>query len=212
MNTDTTPREIDMRRSIMRLELKPVTKLVLLGILDRVDWSTMSGEVSSTSVANILNHNRRSVVRAMSQLVELGFITRVSHRVESTKNTVSITTLNVSRIASSTSDTTSHSDTMSRGVVTPCLKGSDTMSRGVVTPCHTINNYQYNNNNQCKSDTTSHSDTMSLPKRKRLTTEQITAIEIECSKHSDHSHARRVQVAQQLFNIKLIRGGYYEAR
>ena len=221
MNDKQQAREIDLRRAIMRLDLKPVPKLVLLATLDRVNWSTMSGEVSSSAVANTLNHNRRSVVRAMTHLVELGLITRDSKRIEATRSTISITTLNVNLILSTGSDTMSHrdvtthsdtmthSDTTSLGVVTPCPKSSDTTSLGVVTPRHTNNNYQYINNYQSKSDTMSHRDATSLPKRKRLTGEQIRAIETECIRIGDTSHRSRVDVASKLFNIKLIKGGYY---
>ena len=205
MNAKPQAREIDLRRAIMRLDLKPVAKLVFLGLLDRVDWSTMSGEVSSSAIANTLNHNRRSVVRALGDLVDLGYITRDSHRIEATRSSISVTTLNVSLILSKSSDNMTHSDTLSLGVVTPCLKSSDALSLGVVTPCHTINNYQYINNDQSKSDT------LSLPKRTRLNRDQVIAIEDECNRLNDSSHTTRVKVASKLFNIKLLKGGYYES-
>ena len=217
MNAKPQAREIDLRRAIMRLDLKPVAKLVFLGLLDRVDWSTMSGEVSSSAIANTLNHNRRSVVRALGDLVDLGYITRDSHRIEATRSSISVTTLNVSLILSkssdnmthsdalSPSDNMTHSDTSSLGVVTPCLKSSDALSLGVVTPCHTINNYQYINNDQDKSDT------LSLPKRTRLNRDQVIAIEDECNRLNDSSHTTRVKIASKLFNIKLLKGGYYES-
>ena len=205
MNAKPQAREIDLRRAIMRLDLKPVAKLVFLGLLDRVDWSTMSGEVSSSAIANTLNHNRRSVVRALGDLVDLGYITRDSHRIEATRSSISVTTLNVSLILSKSSDNMTHSDTLSLGVVTPCLKSSDALSLGVVTPCHTINNYQYINNDQDKSDT------LSLPKRTRLNRDQVIAIEDECNRLNDSSHTTRVKVASKLFNIKLLKGGYYES-
>lgn len=205
MNAKPQAREIDLRRAIMRLDLKPVAKLVFLGLLDRVDWSTMSGEVSSSAIANTLNHNRRSVVRALGDLVDLGYITRDSHRIEATRSSISVTTLNVSLILSKGSDNMTHSDASSLGVVTPCLKSSDTLSLEVVTPCHTINNYQYINNDQDKSDT------LSLPKRTRLNRDQVIAIEDECNRLNDSSHTTRVKVASKLFNIKLLKGGYYES-
>ena len=116
-------REVDVSRAIMRLRLSPVTKLVLLGVLDRVDWSTFSGAVSSGAVATTLNHNRRSVVRALVELSELGYIIRTSQKVTSTKNTIAITRMNIELIMS-----IGASDTTSLGVVTPRHQPSDTMS------------------------------------------------------------------------------------
>jgi len=147
-------REVDVSRAIMRLKLSPVTKLVLLGVLDRVDWSTFSGAVSSGAVATTLNHNRRSVVRALVELSELGYIIRTSQKVTSTKNTIAITRMNIELIMS-----IGASDNTSLGVVTPRhytneneIESSDNTSLGVVTPRHQPSDTM----SLATSDTTSH--------------------------------------------------------
>ena len=147
-------REVDVSRAIMRLKLSPVTKLVLLGVLDRVDWSTFSGAVSSGAVATTLNHNRRSVVRALVELSELGYIIRTSQKVTPTKNTIAITRMNIELIMS-----IGASDNTSLGVVTPRhytneneIESSDNTSLGVVTPRHQPSDTM----SLATSDTTSH--------------------------------------------------------
>ena len=98
MNDKQQAREIDVRRAIMKLELKAVAKLTLLGILDCVDWSTMSGQVSSTQVSEHLNHPRRSIVRAFVQLEELDLISRSSYWVKENRKSIASTKINVDHI------------------------------------------------------------------------------------------------------------------
>jgi hypothetical protein len=201
MNDKRQAREIDVRRAIMKLELKAVAKLTLLGILDCVDWSTMSGQVSSTQVSEHLNHPRRSIVRAFVQLEELDLISRSSYWVKENRKSIASTKINVDYIFQ-LSATMAQCVTMAQDEP-PWLKSSATMAQGVVSPCHSINKNNYNNLTQLNSAT------MALPKRKRLTGEQIKAIETECIRIGDTSHRSRVDVASKLFNIKLIKGGYY---
>lgn len=207
MNDKQQAREIDVRRAIMKLELKAVAKLTLLGILDCVDWSTMSGQVSSTQVSEHLNHPRRSIVRAFVQLEELGLVSRSSYWVKENRKSIASTRINVDYIfklsaTMAQSVTVAQSATMAQDEP-PWLKSSATMAQGGVSPCHSINKNNYNNLTQLNSAT------MALPKRKRLTGEQIKAIETECIRIGDTSHRSRVDVASKLFNIKLIKGGYY---
>ena len=220
MNEKTKPREIDVRRAVMRLKLKPVDKLVLLGVLDRVDWSTMSGQVSSKQIADTLSHNPRSVSRALAHLVELRLITRSSYRIEAARNTASLTTMKIDYIFElsqsilkgddmTEGDTMTEGDDMTGSVITtegglsPRQPDSDDMTEGGLSPRHTINKNNNINIYPIRSVISS------PPKRKRLTGEQIKAIETECIRIGDTSHRSRVDVASKLFNIKLIKGGYY---
>jgi hypothetical protein len=104
-------REIDIRLAIMKLDIKPVNKLVLLATLIRIDWTTWQSEISSNEIAKTLNHNRRSVVRALTELKELNYLTRSSSKVEAERNSKALTRINISLILNS--DDMSHSDEMS---------------------------------------------------------------------------------------------------
>ena len=110
-------REIDIRLAIMKLDIKPVNKLVLLATLIRIDWTTWQSEISSNEIAKTLNHNRRSVVRALTELKELNYLTRSSSKVEAERNSKALTRINISLILNSDemthSDDMSHSDEMS---------------------------------------------------------------------------------------------------
>ncbi len=74
--------EHDLRRRIYALELKPNTKLTLLGVLACVNWQTWSGPCSSQDVAKRMGMDARTVRRAFKNLVELNLIHRVAERRE----------------------------------------------------------------------------------------------------------------------------------
>lgn len=72
--------EHDLRRRIYALELKPNTKLTLLGVLDIVNWQTWQSQCSSKDVGRRMSMKETSVRRAFTELVKLGFISRVAER------------------------------------------------------------------------------------------------------------------------------------
>ena len=71
-------KEIDVRRAIHKLDLKPNTKLTLLGILCFVKWDSFTGQVSAKDISKEMNINERSVKRALKELIELGAIFQIS--------------------------------------------------------------------------------------------------------------------------------------
>jgi DNA-binding Lrp family transcriptional regulator len=100
--------EIDIRRKVYSLPLKPNTKLTLLGVLLRVNWDTLEGQVSSNDVSKDLNMKASSVRRAFKELVELGYISRTAQRRESPKGTVyhhrAVTVLNINMVLDNSLD------------------------------------------------------------------------------------------------------------
>ena len=220
-------REIDIRLAIMKLDIKPVNKLVLLATLIRIDWTTWQSEISSNEIAKTLNHNRRSVVRALTELKELNYLTRSSSKVEAERNSKALTRINISLILNSDdmshsdemshSDDMSHSDEMTLPLVTTCHYTSDEMTlMNSDDMSHNTTNIQSNNNNNNyeESDEMSHSDEMSLPKAEkllRLELNQIKTIELQLRRNnlSDTLDNRRM-IARRIFRIELKKGGYYE--
>jgi len=107
-------KEIDIRDAILRLELKPNTKLTLIGILRLVDWKTWAGPCSAAQLSERLNINDRAIKRALKELVELGLIQRSAQRRGGLQHHRALTTLNIELILKGDSGVThSHSDTMS---------------------------------------------------------------------------------------------------
>jgi hypothetical protein len=107
-------KEIDIRDAVLRLELKPNTKLTLIGILRLVDWKTWAGPCSAAQLSERLNINDRAIKRALKELVELGLIQRSAQRRGGLQHHRALTTLNIELILKGDSGVThSHSDTMS---------------------------------------------------------------------------------------------------
>ena len=93
-------KEHELERVILAAPLKPVTKLVLLGIKNRVNWKTWSGQVRSSDIAKDLNLNRRSVTRAIKELVEMRVIYRHAKRRGEALHHRSVTAINIDHIPS----------------------------------------------------------------------------------------------------------------
>ena len=91
-------KEIDVRRAIHKLDLKPNTKLTLLGILCFVKWDSFTGQVSAKDISKEMNINERSVKRALKELIELGLLSRSAQRRSETQHHRAMTKVNVERI------------------------------------------------------------------------------------------------------------------
>ena len=209
MNTQKL-REVDIRFAIMKLKLTPVQKLVLLAILQKVDWSTFAGLVSSSDVSETLNQNRRSVRRAITELKELGYITRSSHKLESKLNSKAKTQIIISKLIdrddmTHRDEVTDRDDMTHRDDMTLPVGTTRPFSRDDMTDNSII---QPNNNLSLKSDA------LSLPRaraEKRLVLNEIKSIEAEIKRRGlDDTFDNRKLVARMLFKIELRKGGYYE--
>jgi len=97
--------EHDIRRKIYALELKPNTKLTLLGVLDIVNWQTWQSQCSSKDVSKRMSMKDTSVRRAFTELVKLGLISRVAERRETVNGKVhhhrAVTRINIKAIMGS---------------------------------------------------------------------------------------------------------------
>jgi len=202
-------REVDIRFAIMKLKLTPVQKLVLLAILQKVDWSTFAGLVSSSDVSETLNQNRRSVRRAITELKELGYITRSSHKLESKLNSKAKTQIIISKLIdrddmTHRDEVTDRDDMTHRDDMTVPIGTTRPFSRDDMTD----NSIIQSNINIIKGDDTS------LPKaraEKRLVLNEIKSIEAEIKRRGlDDTFDNRKIVARMLFKIELRKGGYYE--
>ena len=208
MNTQKL-REVNVRFAIMKLKLTPVQKLVFLAILQKVDWSTFAGLVSSSDVSETLNQNRRSVRRAITELKELGYITRSSHKLESKLNSKAKTQIIISKLIDR-DDMTHRDDVTDRDDMTH--RDDMTLSIGTTRPFSrddmTDNSIIQPNINIIKGDDTS------LPKaraERRLVLNEIKSIEAEIKRRClDDTFDNRKLVARMLFKIELRKGGYYE--
>ena len=69
-------KEADLRRTVYKLDIKHSTKLVLLSLIQRVNWTTWSGPCSVQDICNDMNLKNRTVSRALEELVKIGFIKR----------------------------------------------------------------------------------------------------------------------------------------
>ena len=87
-----------MRRAIHKLDLKPNTKLTLLGILCFVKWDSFTGQVSAKDISKEMNINERSVKRALKELIDLGLLTRSAQRRNETQHHRAMTKVNVELI------------------------------------------------------------------------------------------------------------------
>ena len=122
--------EHDLRRRIYALELKPNTKLTLLGVLDIVNWQTWQSQCSSKDVGRRMTMKETSVRRAFSELVKLGFISRVAERRTTEGGKVhhhrAVTRLNVRAIMGS--------QTLAHNELTPLAHKEPPLAHSELTP------------------------------------------------------------------------------
>ena len=122
--------EHDLRRRIYALELKPNTKLTLLGVLDIVNWQTWQSQCSSKDVGRRMSMKETSVRRAFSELVKLGFISRVAERRTTEGGKVhhhrAVTRLNVRAIMGS--------QTLAHNELTPLAHKEPPLAHNELTP------------------------------------------------------------------------------
>lgn len=127
-------KEYELRKAILaNPHLSTNEKLVLMGLMIRINWESFSGSVSASNVSNSICMNQRSVQRTISSLKKKGAIQRKGI----------LTKINLSFFRG---DETVSDETVSDRSVTP--KGDGTVTpKGDETVTHTIsnNNKQYSN-------------------------------------------------------------------
>ena len=210
-------KEFELRLYIYKLKMTATQKLVLLAILQKCDWSTYAGDISITDISTMINHNRRSVSRAIVWLRENGYIIRTSRKKSAAENTKGDTRINVEKILNESSA----SDKMTSDKTTYQLGTKEHIARDKMTyPASdkmTYNyNYNYNsiNSNSITARDKMTSDKMTYPDVKpdlRLEEHQSKKIDLQLKRMNlADTFQNRKQLARRLFNIKLLKGGYYE--
>ena len=130
--------EHDIRRKIYGLELKPNTKLTLLGVLDIVNWQTWQSQCSSKDVGKRMSMKETSVRRAFTELVKLGLISRVAERRVTEDGKVhhhrAVTRLNVKALMSS--QTLAHNELtpLAHNELTPLAHIEPPLAHNELTP------------------------------------------------------------------------------
>jgi len=128
-------KEIDVRRAIHKLDLKPNTKLTLLGILCYVKWDSFTGQVSAKDISKEMNINERSVKRALKELIDLGLLTRSAQRRNETQHHRAMTKVNVELITGTvTTRPPSVIKTPPSDIVTPPSGNMTLPPSDIVTP------------------------------------------------------------------------------
>jgi DNA-binding transcriptional ArsR family regulator len=77
--------EHEVRIAAYGLKLSPAVKLVLIGIISRVNWKTWTGEISFRDLAQRMNVSASSVRSSLKKLNEAGLIT-IKHNTTTTTN------------------------------------------------------------------------------------------------------------------------------
>ena len=223
-------REFDIRRAILSLRLSTTERLVFMAILIRVDWKTYQGEVSAIELASILNLNIRTIQRALKTLKNHKFITRISERTEDGKSTIAMTRINISRVLKNdipVSDKSvvkeKESDTDDARNDKSVVKNvTDVIEEATLTSYYSANNNLYNLYNKKersrglvkepkKNDTDDALKKINIKQEKRLKDWQIKAIELQVNRTGDDSFANRKKIAERLYRVKLLKGGFYES-
>jgi len=77
--------EYEVRLSAYSLKLTPAVKLVLLGVISRVNWDTWCGEISFRDLSSRMNVSASSVRSALKKLNDQGLI-KITHQTTTTKS------------------------------------------------------------------------------------------------------------------------------
>ena len=81
--------EHEIRLAAYALKLSPAVKLVLLGVISRVNWETWRGEISFRDISARMNVSASSVRSALKRLNEAGII-KVTHQTAVAKSGATI--------------------------------------------------------------------------------------------------------------------------
>ena len=132
--------EHELRGAIYaRTDLKPNSKLALLGVLAVVDWQTWQGPCSAKDVAKRMGMAEPSVRRAFKDLTELNLISRVAKLRETvsgkTHHHRAVTRLNVKTIMSGVTLAHSALTPLAHSALTPLAHSALTpLAQNALTP------------------------------------------------------------------------------
>jgi len=129
--------EHDVRLVIYGRELKPNSKLALLGVLSIVKWGVWESKCSSKDVAKRMKMRETSVRRAFKDLIELNLISRVAQRRETVEGNAyhhrAVTRLNIKELMSDTP--LAHSEPpLAHSELTPLAHNEPPLAHSELTP------------------------------------------------------------------------------
>ena len=129
--------EHEVRQAIYGRELKPNSKLTLLGVLDIVKWGEWESKCSSKDVAKRMKMRETTVRRAFKDLIELNLISRVAQRRETVEGNAyhhrAVTRLNVKEVMSDTP--LAHSEPpLAHSELTPLAHNEPPLAHSELTP------------------------------------------------------------------------------
>lgn len=219
--------ECDLRRLIMQnTDYTPTTKLTLLALLLKVDWSTWQGIATVPELALLAGISKRSVQTALSTLEQSNAIVRkwVNHQARQLPHvTLNIHKLTGVQILQGGANSAGVQILHSRGA-NLAQGGANSAQRGANSaPLQYIQSNIQSNIQLTEVSTELEQKTEVEPstendlefrinkpiisKPQALTAQMIQTIE----QHAQFAgHDERVRVAKEHLNIKLLKGGYYE--
>ena len=197
--------EHEIRRKIYTLELKPNTKLTLLGVLDIVNWQTWQSQCSSKDVSKRMSMKETSVRRAFTELVKLGLISRVAERRVTEDGKVhhhrAVTRLNIKAIIGS--QTLAHSELTPLAHKEPPLAHSELtpLAHSELTPTLIMSyNTTEGTTGEYNRETTEETQQTSLPDDDAQTVEADDAAEVDESHYPqalrDFARMRKISCAE----------------
>ena len=169
--------EHDLRLRVYELDLKPNTKLTLLGVMCFVKWDTWSGPCSAKDVSKKMAINERAVKRALKELTDIGMIKRSAQRRSANNHHRAVTEVNVSLIMRGV--------TMSPPSDNKTLPPSD-----IMTP-----NTTEDNNRGYNRETTEDTQQTSQPVQDAETSAAVVAVEVNDEIPPELSHLTDYQMS-----------------
>ena len=170
-----------------RTDLKPNSKLALLGVLAVVDWQTWQGPCSAKDVSKRMGMAEPSVRRAFKDLTELNLISRVAKLRETesgkTHHHRAVTRLNVEAIMSDSTLAQNALTPLAQNALTPSTECANPLAQSALTPLahsalHNNRGYSIEDINQ---NTTEETQQTSQPDDDAQTVKADEAVEVNDS-------------------------------
>ena len=189
-----------------RTDLKPNSKLALLGVLAVVDWQTWQGPCSAKDVSKRMGMAEPSVRRAFKDLTELNLISRVAKLRETesgkTHHHRAVTKLNVEAIMSDSTLAQNALTPLAQNALTPSAECANPLAQSALTPLahsalHNNHGYSIEDINQITTEDTQQT---SQPDDDAQTVEADEAVEVDESHYPqalrDFARMRKISCAE----------------
>ena len=193
--------EHELRGAIYaRTDLKPNSKIALLGVLAVVDWQTWQGPCSAKDVSKRMGMAEPSVRRAFKDLTELNLISRVAKLRETeggkTHHHRAVTRLNVKAIMGDSTLAQNALTPLAQNALTPSTECANPLAQSALTPLahsalHNNHGYSIEDINQ---NTTEDTQQTSQPVQDAETSVAVVAVEVNDEIPPELSHLTDFQL------------------